>query len=101
MSDAPKAQGAAPSGGVDAETLRRITDLENSTRHSKVLINLINDTNKFIIVVLFVGFIGLVVAVIIVCLNAITSDTQSRNELSSQVQTLNYELQHNVHKTKN
>jgi hypothetical protein len=96
MAKAPPTQGDAPFGGVDSVTLGRITELENSNRHSKVLIDLVNDTNKFIIVVLFVGFVGLVVAVIVVTLNAMTSDTTSREELKSQVQQLNYELQHST-----
>jgi uncharacterized membrane protein (DUF106 family) len=96
MANEPKSQGDAPFGGVDAVTLGRITDLENSNRHSKVLIDLVNDTNKFILVVLFVAFIALIVGVIIVCLNAIVTDTNSRQELSNQVQQLNYEVQHST-----
>jgi hypothetical protein len=92
MARAPRSQGIAPSGGIDAATQGRISDLENSNRHSKALIELLGDTNKFIIVVLFVGFIALLVAVIVVTLNAISSDTSSREALSSQVQQLNYEL---------
>ena len=94
MTRTPQSEGDAPVGGADAETLRRIATLENQTNHSKILIDFVSETNKFILIVLFVGFLGLLLAIIIVVINTITTDTASRQELNSQVQVLNYELQH-------
>lgn len=96
MPDAPQSSGDAPIGGVDAETLRRITKLEHDTKQSTGVLTFVNDTNKFILVVLFIGFIGLILAIIVVVLNAVKDDTHARNELTSQVQALNYELQHST-----
>lgn len=96
MARDPVSQGDAPLGGVDAETLARISKLEDDTKHNKKSLDFVGDTNKFILVVLFIGVIGLLVAIIVFGISEISSDRASRDELNSQVQQLNYELQHST-----
>lgn len=86
---------AAPAGGYDTRTLARIDELEKDSKHTKRLIEFVNDTNRFILVVMFVGILALIFTVIFFSITAIISDTSARETLTSQVMQLNSELQRN------
>ena len=63
MDKAPKSEGNAPPGGVDAQTLRRIDNLEKETEHLNKAVISVSDNNKFIVTVLFAAFIVIIVAI--------------------------------------
>lgn len=89
----PVSEGDAPEGGLDTQTVARITALETETKHTRSLVNAVSDTNKFVLVVLFIGYLGLATAAIFAIITAINNDSSSREELTKQVQLLDLQLQ--------
>lgn len=89
----PKPVSEVAEAGFDsADILERIDKVEGDVRHWQRVTEFVADTNKFIIVVLFVGFLVLLVAVLIAGISAISSDSSSRAELTNTVEQLNAKI---------
>jgi hypothetical protein len=88
MSD-PKSEGEAPPALDTVATLRRLNDLEREDSYLRRVLSNTQDTNRFILIVLFVGFVAIVITIVIFAITTIVSDTNSRTELIQQLKELN------------
>lgn len=85
--DTPPPEGRVPSSYDTVKGMRRDIDAANQG------VKDVQDTNRLLIVVMFIGYLGILVAVIIFAVTTIIADTSSRDDLKVQVQDLSRQVQ--------
>jgi hypothetical protein len=83
MAKAPVSEGDAPPGGADAATLAKfkeiddsIDDIRNEVKNLSKGVSFVENTNRFVIIVLFAAFLVIVVAGGIAIISAIYTHTR-------------------------
>lgn len=85
--DTPKPEGDAPS------TYDPVPKIQKDIAAANRGINEVRDTNRLIIIVIYIAFAAMLVTFVIFGIQVISSDTSSRNDLKAQVQDLDRQTQ--------
>lgn len=92
MAQAPQASDESATGFNSAIVLERLDDAERDIKSAVRDIKDVQSSNRFIIIILFVGFITLVITTAIFVVTITISDSNSRSELAQQVKDLNSKI---------
>lgn len=89
-SPAPKPEDQNVVAGFDsADILKRMDNVEGEIEKAQKQITDVQNQNRFIIIVLFVGFLALLFVVIFYSIGAVSSYSSNFNDLNKSVKELN------------